>query len=318
MPSTSRFAEHIGKVFLPEADAIDTEQDFTPNPGRAGAAAGDSGPAAGARAAAPPLATDKMAADLAEVLLHQAQVGLLLDRLHADRHDGLRYTLSRNAAIEPVGHTLRMSGDLYSRRLFDDIVVNWPTEKKLRVFGPIRDAGVTSDGPGGEAADTGGVIPIYARRKYRSYLKGTGARLFKLVHHGAECTFALNSTSSSITIPADRIQRLVQHRGDALDAVRVRQTGTPDLYPARRIQGRRTRDHVDPLGLGLLPTRTSAAQHAERRGSPPASVGASTFASIFAAAGWSCRSPKRAIGTARRVVPASTSTRAGRLPICIR
>ena len=127
MPSTSRFAERIGKVFLPEADAIDTEQDFTPNPEGPELPPGIPGLPPELERPPLPLATDKMAANQAEVLLHQAQVGLLFDRLHADRHDGLRYTLSRNAANEPVGRTLRMSGDLFSRRLFDDIIINWPT-----------------------------------------------------------------------------------------------------------------------------------------------------------------------------------------------
>ena len=32
MPRTERFGERVGKVFLPEADVINTAQEFTPGP----------------------------------------------------------------------------------------------------------------------------------------------------------------------------------------------------------------------------------------------------------------------------------------------
>ncbi len=67
--------------------------------------------------------------------------------------------------VENSGSSKIISGDLYRFRLFDDIVLN-PV-----VIGPVRHFPVQDEFD--ETSD-GELIPIYARNKYYSYLKGTG------------------------------------------------------------------------------------------------------------------------------------------------
>jgi len=157
MPLTSRFAERIGKVFLPEPDAIDTEADFTPNP--EGPELPPGIPGLPPELERPPLKwpPDLVWPKFCYTVLKPGCYTIGFTPTGTPIF-GTRYR--GTLRIEPVGSSIRMSGDLYSYRLFDDIIVKWPIEK-VRVFGPIRDAGLAGDGPGGEAADVGGVIPIY-------------------------------------------------------------------------------------------------------------------------------------------------------------
>jgi hypothetical protein len=287
MPPTSRFDERIGKVFLPEADAIDTGRDFTPNP---------EGPEL-------PPGIPGLPPELEEPRLPiKWPPDLIIPKFCITRLKPGCYTLGFTPTGTPIfgtryrgtlrvesigtGLGIRMSGDLYSHRLFDDIVVKWPLEK-ARVFGPIRDAGIASDGPGGEAADTGGVIPIYPRRKYRSYLKGTSAQLFKIVPRGTPCSFTLNFDEFVYNHPAAGFSGSFNTAPTRSVRFVLRHTSTADMYSGEAYSGTTLLGTVsirwvsDFFRRAHLQLNTLTGAEA-----PPASVGTSTFSTIFADTGW--------------------------------
>jgi len=286
MLSTSRFDERIGKVFLPEADAIGTGQDFTPNPegpelppGIPGLPGSLEDPRLPLKWPFPEHIFWKFCRTTLKPGCYTIGFTPTGTSIFGTRYRG-------TLRIEAVGSGIRMSGDLYSHRLFDDIVVKWPTEK-VRVFGPIRDAGVAGDGPGGEAADTGGVIPIYPRRKYRSYLKGTSAQLFKIVPRGTECSFTLNVDEFVYNHPATGFSGSFNTAPTRSLRYVLRHSSTPDMYSGEAYEGTTLLGTVSIRWISDFFRRAhlqlSTLNGAE---SPPASVGTSTFSTIFTDAGW--------------------------------
>jgi hypothetical protein len=285
MPSTSRFEERIGKVFLPEADAIDTGQDFTPNPEGPELPPGIPGLPGHLEDWRLPIKwpTERLFWRFCRTTLRP---GCYTISFVPTGTTILGTRFRGTVRIESTGTGIRMSGDLYSYRLFDDIVVKWPIEK-LRVFGPIRDADLFGDGPGGEAADTGGVIPIYARRKYRSYLKGMGAQLTRVVPIGTECSFTLNFDEFVYNHPATGFSGSFNTTPTRSLRYELRHTPTPDVYTGEAYDGTALIGTVSIRWVSnffrrahlQLNTLTGAE-------SPPASVGGSTFSTIFADAGW--------------------------------
>jgi len=179
-----------------------------------------------------------------------------------------------------------MSADLYSYRLFDDIILRWPTEK-FQVYGPIRTIDMASDSPGGEAADTGGLIPIYPRRKYRSYLKGTSAQLFKLAPRGTECSFTLNFDEFVYNHPATGFSGSFNTTPTRSLRYVFRHTSTADLYVGEAYDGTTQIGTVSIRWISDFFRRAHLQLNTLNGAvSPPASVGGSTFSSIFADAGW--------------------------------
>src|SRR5262249_44384667 len=127
--------------------------------------------------------------------------------------------------VESFEKRRRISGDFYTYRLIDDIIVHRPFET-ARLFGAIRDADVATD----EAADTGGTIPIYPRRKYHSYLKGTGARFISYVPTGGTCTFTLNFDQFVYNHPTTGFSGSFNSTPTRSVRFVLRHTGTPDFY----------------------------------------------------------------------------------------
>jgi hypothetical protein len=87
---------------------------------------------------------------------------------------GIRYRGTLRVETLPTG--LRFSGDLYRHHLLDRLITD-----------PLGERAPPSD----QAADTGGVIPIYPRRDYHAYLRGIEAVLTSVAPRGAGCPFTL-------------------------------------------------------------------------------------------------------------------------------
>src|SRR5262245_24439614 len=288
MPPTARFDERVGTVFLPESDVMDTGGDFTPNP---------EGPELPPGIPGLPPELDKPQLQWPplkwppEVIWPKFCFTTLKAGCYTigftPTHTSILGTRYRGTLrIEPLGRSIRMSGDLYSHRLLDDIIVRWPLEK-LRVFGPIRDVAIAGDGPGGEAADTGGTIPIYPRRKYRSYLKGTSAQLFKIVSRGTQCSFTLNFDEFVYNHPATGFSGTFNNTPTRSIRFVLRHTGTPDLYSGEAYEGSTQIGTVSIRWVSDFYRRAHLQLNTlEDAVSPPAAVGGSTFSTIFADAGW--------------------------------
>lgn len=286
MPSTSRFDERIGKVFLPEAGTIDIEKNFTPNP---------EGPDLPPSVASLPGTLEELRQPVRWRFPEPFPWKLCYTTLKSGCYTihftptgtsifGTRY--HGTLRVEPVDSGIRMSADLYSYRLLDDIIVRWQFEK-IQVFGPIWDADVAGDGPGGEAADTGGVIPIYPRRKYRSYLSGTSAQLFSLVSRGTECSFTLNFDEFVYNHPATGFSGSFNSTPTRSLRYVFHNTSTPNLYTGEAYEGTTQIGTVSIRWVSDFFRRAHLQLNTVNGGeAPPASVGGSTFSTIFADAGW--------------------------------
>jgi hypothetical protein len=285
MPRTENFAERIGAVFLPESDTIEGAEDFTPSP---------EGPLPGPL---PPFP---------EPLLPKPRLNIPwppepfpFPPLSRFCYTALKqgcYTVSFVPTGTPIFGTryrgtlrvehaatgLRISGDLYTYRLLDDLVVKFP-EPVLGRFEFIRgDLPVT-----GEAADTGGTIPIYRRRSYYSYLKGTGARLFSFVPKGVECSFTLNFDEFVYNHPATGFSGSFNNAPTRSLRYVLKKTSTPDLYTGEAYVGSTKIGTVSIRWISDFYRRTQVQLHTlQGANAPPASVGTSTMASIFADVGW--------------------------------
>jgi hypothetical protein len=177
---------------------------------------------------------------------------------------------------------IRFSGDFYSYHL--PIVVGTPAS-----FVPASRVDRLQQA-GGAA---GGVIPIYSRRSYYSYLKGTKATLTTIAPVILPCWFSLDfdefryqhpATGFSGTFPAAPTRSL---------QFRLNYTLTPDSYTGTVLQGTTelgaiSMQWVSPSfrRANLAIYRLTGAQN------PPASVpalggvGTEDFRSVFATVGW--------------------------------
>jgi hypothetical protein len=290
MVSNARFAERIGKVFLPEAEAIDSGQDYTPNP--EGPFPEPGLPRLPGGLPEPQL--PRLPAERELIPVERLWYKFCSTRLRQGCYtigftpSGASIFATRyrgTVRVEHMGTGLRISGDLYTYRLLDEIIVRWPVER-LAVYGRVRDA-VTDAGGGDEAADTGGTIPIYPRRRYHSYLKGTGARLFNIVPRGTPCSFSLDFDEFVYNHPATGFNGSFNNTRTRAIHLVLRHTGTADFYSGEAYEGTTLLGSVSIRWVSDFYRRASL-QLNTLTGfeAPPASVGASTFAAIFVDAGW--------------------------------
>lgn len=289
MPNTARFTERIGKIFLPEADTVDTSestaehtsQDFTPNPEG-------------------PIPIPKLPGKLPLERLPLEWPPFperIWPRFCFTRLRQGCYTLSFVPTGTPIFGTryrgtlrverpatgIRFSGDLYTSRLLDDIISTGIFESAVfqgRSLGGDAAAGAAGD----EAADTGGTIPLYPRRRYHSYLKGTSARLLSFT---SPCSFTLEFDEFVYNHPAAGFSgsfNTTRTRG--LRFV-LRHTGTADLYSGDVFSGTTLLGTVSLRWVSSFYRRAALQLHTlQGFEAPPASVGGTTFASIFAGVGW--------------------------------
>jgi len=282
MPTNSRFAERIGRVFLPEAEGIDTSEDFTPDPEGPIPGPGIPGKLVDPRLPLRwPFEREPFWPRFCFTRLKQGCYTVAFTPTGTPIF-GTRFR--GTIRVETLASGIRVSGDLYTRRLFDDLVVKGVLE--ATAFGRIRGADAAADGDD-LAADTGGAIPIYPRRKYHSYLKGTGARLFNIVMKGSPCFFTLDFDQFVYNHPATEFSGSFNAARTRAIRFVLRHTGTPDLYSGEAFEGTTLLGTVSIRWVSSFFRRAALQLHTlQGFEAPPASVGASTFTSIFADVGW--------------------------------
>jgi hypothetical protein len=280
MPRTESFSARIGAVFLPEADTIEIDEDLTtsgperplPLPGAPLPAPIERSPL-GRPAGLDPLLSFK----LCSTTLAQGCYTLSFVPSGAPLL-GTRYR--GTLRVEHASAGLRISGDLYTYRLLDDLIARWP-ERVLGAYELVR-ATVPSD----EAADTGGAIPVYRRRSYHSYLKGTRARLVSIVPRGAECTFALELDEFVYNHPASGFSGSFQRTPTRSLRYVLRKTATPNLYTGEAYTGTTKLGTVSLRWVSASFRRAQLQIHTLEGAEAPPAVGSTTFSNIFADAGW--------------------------------
>lgn len=281
MSHTARFAERIGKVFLPEADVVDTSGDFTPNP---------EGPLPSPGLPRPldPQMPFEFPTELVPVwprfCITSLKQGCYTVSFVPSGTPIFGTRFRGTLRVERLRSGIRFSGDLYTHRLLDDLVVQGVFETST-VLGHARAGLTRADAAGDEAADTGGTIPVYPRRRYHSYLKGTSARLFTAKTR--PCAFTLDfdqfvynhpATGFSGSFPATRTR-----------AIRfvLKHTATADFYSGEVFEGATLLGTVSIRWVSSFYRRAALRLHTlQGFEAPPASVGGSTFSTIFADVGW--------------------------------
>jgi hypothetical protein len=277
MPRTARFAERVGKVFLPEADVLDPGEDFTPDPEGPVPGPGFPIPFPGERLPRPQLIEPFPRLRFCRTTLRAGCYTLSLVP-NSISVFGTRY--QGTLRVESVASGLRISGDLYRYRLLDEFVLERPV-RTIAAFEPVRGAVLTA-----EAADTGGTIPIYRRNRYHSYLKGTGAQLLRVVEVGTPCPFTLSFDEFVYNHPATGFSgtfNATRTRGLRFE---LRRTATPDLYSGEAYDGTTFVGAVSIRWVSASFRRAHLQIHTLQGAETPPAVGTTTFATIFAGAGW--------------------------------
>lgn len=280
MPRIQRLHERIGTVFMPEADTI-AEDD----------PAHLEGPEPAAEVA---VATPAAGAEVSTAVLPQSLARFPFPRLCVTSLKQGCYTIGFTPAKTPIlgtryrgtmrvertGTGLRISADLYAFRLLDDIV--GPLGGHL--LGDVPQARFSAD----EAADTGGTIPIYRRSAYHSYLKGTKARLFSLQTPGVPCSFTLELDEFVYNQPASGFSGSFDPSPTRSIRWVLSKTATPDLYQGVALDGTTSLGSVAMRWISDSYRRAEVTIHTlDGAVTPPADVGGTTMASIYADAGWS-------------------------------
>jgi hypothetical protein len=276
MPTTSRFAERIGIVFLPEADAIDIAEDFMPTP-----EGPIPNPGIPGKLFDPPFERELFLPRFCVTRLRQGCYTVSFTPTGTPIF-GTRFR--GTIRVETLASGIRFSGDLYTRRLFDDLFVKGVFE--ATTFGRMLGGDAATDG-GDFAADTGGAIPIYARSKYHSYLKGTGAQLFKVVGKGTPCSFTLDFDQFVYNHPATGFSGSFNTTRTRAIRFVLKHTGTADFYSGEAYDGTTLLGTVSIRWVCSFFRRAALQLHTlQGFEAPPAAVGAATFASIFSDVGW--------------------------------
>jgi hypothetical protein len=256
MTHPASFSERIGAVHLPEADTILLEdEDTVPPP---------------SPSPATPLKVCKTKLKPGCYTLSLVPSGVSIF--------GRRYR--GTLRFETTTSGVRFSGDLYGYRLLDDIILMSPAPALRRL--ELERPELLSD----EAADTGGKIPVYRRRSYFAYLKGTSAQLQSIVPRLTPCRFTLHFDEFRYTHPASGFSGSFGTTPDRSVRFVMTKSPLPNLYIGEAFAG--------PTKIGAVSMRwvspffrQAALQVNTLQGAdtPPA-VGMSTIASIFADAGW--------------------------------
>jgi hypothetical protein len=186
------------------------------------------------------------------------------------------------------GGAIRFSGDFYTFFLVILPVPQPPV--MLDRIERIRLANLAqaADGP---TEDAPGVIPIYQRRKYYSYLKGKAATLTTVRLASAPCWFSLDFDEYKYTHPATGFSGTFPAAPTRALRFTMNYTATPNSYTGKVLQGTTELGTISMQWISPFFRRASLSIYrlvgAEN---PPASVpgtsGAESFKTVFATAGW--------------------------------
>ena len=257
MPPLSRFDERIGKVFLPEADIIDTGQDFTPNP--EGPELPPGIPGLPGELERPPLQWPplKWPPDLIwpKLCFTTLKPGCYTigftptgTSIFGTRYRGtLRVEDARPARCGSPATSTRTGCSTTSSSMAARDGLERSDRSRCGRCGMATEA----------RPRRGGTIPIYRRDKYHSYLKGTSAQLFRIVPKWSPSARSRSSFDEFVyNHPATGFSGSFNPTPTRSLRFVLRHTSTPDLYSGEAYDGSDAARHrVDPMDLGFLPAR---------------------------------------------------------------
>ena len=280
MRSNARWEERIGAVFLPEADVIEVVDDDGPSPAGPGRAPRIPGPVE--RPELPEIPRDPVPLPVKRCFTTLKQGCYTVQ--HTPKKSGVFTARFRGTLrVELTGGAPRVSGDFYRYRLIDPSVIGGPVLTRPAL---VEQLGVADD-----VADDAPTIPIYTRKSYNSYLRGTRAQLVTLAPKGSPCWFGLEFDQFTYQHPASGFNGSFDTTPNRRVRFTLNHTSTPDLFtgsmyllPASgspTLLGSVSIRWISPFFRRAdlqINTLTGAAT--------PPTVGGSHFGSIFADAGW--------------------------------
>ena len=287
MPYITKFSERIGAVHIPLAEkltGIDEEMGYTPDP---------EGPD-------PAFPERRIPIGLIDRRIEVERAG----RLAIDpelRHRICRarlaegcYTLTFvpiNSSIfstryrgtmrfesDPTGYTF--SGDLYSHGLLDEVIIGDPVRLIRQVALEPKRLHFTDEAAGAS------IIPIYKRRDYHSYLKGTNATLFGFAPVGGECPFTLTFDEFVYNPPATGFDGSFNANPTRTVRFVMKKTSTSDLYTGNAYAGSTKIGTVSMRWVSSYFRRAKLQIHTLDGAVAPAAVNGEDFPTVFATAGW--------------------------------
>lgn len=180
--------------------------------------------------------------------------------------------------IEHVGGGYRISGDLYRRGPL--LSIPWRVSNRE----VLRELDADASGSTADAGD-GGTIPIYPRRSYHSYLKGTSARTFAIVQRHETCPVTLHFEQFDYSHPSSGFAGTFP--ASASRTIRYELTANgPDAYRGSAFDGA---TELGSVSLSWVSSSFRRARVEMRRltgAEHPPEVGTENLRTVFQSAGW--------------------------------
>lgn len=192
--------------------------------------------------------------------------------------------------VEHVGLDRRISGDLYSYWAFQQAVWQAIAFAEPELIRPELHQALQVELATGDAPDTGGVIPIYPRSDYYSYLACTGGIFTTLSSVGTKCWFALNFDEYRYQHPATGFSGSFPTTPTRSIRFVLNHTDTPDLYSGKAYEGSTELGTVSIRWVSPDFRRATLVMHTLQGAEAPPEVtdGGMTenFGTVFETAGW--------------------------------
>jgi len=287
MPRTTDFSQRIGVVHMPVAEkltGIDEEMGYTPDPD-------DTDPAGHERTSPLGLIDRRVEVQRAERVAVQAELRHRICRTRlAEGCYTLNFVPIRSSVFstryrgtmrfetDSTGHTF--SGDLYSYRFLDDVIMGDPVRLMRQAVLDPKRYHFTDEAAGPS------IIPIYKRRDYHSYLKGTSAMLLGFAPAGGECPFTLTFDEFVYDHPATGFDGSFNANPTRTVRFVMKKTSTPRLYTGDAYSGSTNIGTVSMRWVSSYFRRAKLQIHTLSGSVPPPTVNGDDIRTVFATAGW--------------------------------
>jgi len=183
--------------------------------------------------------------------------------------------LAGTVRVERPGSGYRISGDLYRKNLFMRIPWReWEFQPALR-FDGLDDA-----------ADATGTIPIYPRRDYSSYLKGTRATTFGIVRGSEPCPISLHFGQFDYSHPSSGFSGTFPATANRSIRWSMTASSTPDRYTGKAYNGTTELGTVSMTWVSPHFRRANLELRRLTGAELPPDVDTENLRTVFDSAGW--------------------------------
>ncbi len=270
MPKTLNFSRRIGNVFLPLADAVTPEGSSD-----AELAAQDAPPVIGPVPAPfpPPIKVCRLAPR--EGCFRLAFLPIGASPIFGPRRVG-------TVRIENLrGGGIRFSGDLYKGGSVVVGPIGGTIGLPLTRMDRLRMSAAED-----ESSDAPGTIPIFARKDYISYLKGTIAKLVFKQSVFLPCRFSMTFEEFRYNHPATGFSGSFPNTPTRTVRFDIDNVISPESFSGKLFEGATELGSMSLAWVSPFFRRAKLVVHKLQGAEEPMAVGTSDFPTVFATAGW--------------------------------